>query len=218
MSAVNGPAPDLQVQEWVQGGAASIAGQKGQVILIEVFQVNCPGCFVGGLPEAVELFGKFKDRGLVVWGLATAFEDFTVNTLANLKKLLHHGEVVGETQAHLAAQNALADGRCPFKIPFPVAWDVIDATRGAVQEEDIMKLARRDFPNFADLPDDVRQLILRQARAFLQNKTFTPKTFDAYGLRGTPSAVLIDKKGILRHKFFGSGHDLESHIKTLLEE
>jgi hypothetical protein len=42
------------------------------------------------------------------------------------------------------------------------------------------------------------------AIAYLRQKQFSAKTFEEYGLQGTPSAILIDKKDILRQTVFGS--------------
>jgi hypothetical protein len=35
-----------------------------------------------------------------------------------------------------------------------------------------------------------------------------PKTMAAYGLRGTPSTVLIDRQGFIRHHGFGQEEDV----------
>lgn len=47
-----------------------------------------------------------------------------------------------------------------------------------------------------------------------------PQTMRAYGLRGTPSLVLIDRKGLTRRHGFGTDDDLEvgAAIATLLAE
>ena len=37
------------------------------------------------LPEAVNIYNKYKDDGVRVLGIGTAFEDFDKNTLDNLK-------------------------------------------------------------------------------------------------------------------------------------
>ena len=218
MSIVNRPAVELQVFEWVQGEGGLIKNQQGNVIMVVFFQINCPGCFTSSIPEIIKIHNKFKGSALVTWGVATAFEDFKINTLDNLNKLLQSGEAVGETLIQLTAKNILVNGCLPYRIPFPVAWDTIVTSNEEVKEEKIIKLARRDFPDFDHLPPDVQTSIIRQAKLFLQNKTFDSKTFDSYELHGTPSTVLIDKRSMTRYKFFGSGHDIESSIKTLLAE
>jgi hypothetical protein len=218
MSAINQPAPPLDVQEWVQGAPSNIEQERGRVILLEVFQVNCPGCFIGGLPEAIEMCRRFDGQGLVVWGLATAFEDFTLNNLENLHKLIEKQEVVGETRTHLEKHHLLADGCWQYSIPFPVAWDRIVKSDHRDMELKAEQMIAHDMPHFATLPADYQRRVRQQVKAYLAGKAYDAKTFDVYGLQGTPSAVLIDKKGLLRHKIFGYGHRLEDFISSLLNE
>ena len=70
-----------------------------KVNLVFVFQVNCPGCFIYGIPIVNNLYQLFQDKvGFI--GLATAFEDFEFNNEANLKLLLENGTLVGETKKY----------------------------------------------------------------------------------------------------------------------
>ena len=85
-------APSLKVSKWVQGMPTNIDKEKDNVVLVEVFQVNCPGCFLYGIPEAIEMYKKYHKDGLTVLGVATAFEDFDKNTLENLELLLRSEE------------------------------------------------------------------------------------------------------------------------------
>lgn len=168
------PAPDLNVSKWVQGPSQKISRLKGKVVLVEVFQVNCPGCFVYGIPEAIAMQER-NGKSLVVVGLATAFEDFDKNNLENLKLLLSKGEVIGETRRVLGNLGMLDGDKLPYKINFPVAMDSIRS--GTV-----------------------------------------PETFEEYGLKGTPSAILIDKKGILRFTSFGQNERLANMVQALINE
>jgi hypothetical protein len=68
-------APNLIVSEWVQGKPTNIDRETGNVVLVEVFQVNCPGCFIHGIPQVVEMHSKYYQHGLRVLGIATAFEE-----------------------------------------------------------------------------------------------------------------------------------------------
>jgi hypothetical protein len=63
-----------------------------------------------------------------------------------------------------------------------------------------------------------KESIYERAKQHLKLKQFSAKTFEEYGLRGTPSAILIDKKGILQQIFFGSINSLENTVKELLNE
>ncbi len=218
MPLIDNPAPLLDIKEWVQGNPGNIDNHKGKVILIEVFQVNCPGCFVGGLPEAIDIFLKNKDQPLEVWGLATAFEDYRLNSVDNLRKLLETGEVVGETHRHLSEMDMLSMDRLQYFIPFPVAWDHITPCTDDPSDEDIATVINRDFPQFDSMPEDNQNWIREQVKAYLDKKEFNAATFETYQLKGTPSAILIDKKGILRHTLFGSGQALESLVQSLLAE
>ena len=218
MSLLNNPAPPLEVDRWVQGDPPALDACRGRVVLIEVFQVNCPGCFVGGLPEAIDIFLKNRDQPLVVWGLATAFEDYRLNSLENLVKLLETGEVVGETHRHLAEMDMLSMDRLQYFIPFAVAWDRITRRDGEVTQEEANDLIHRDFPMFDDMPEPNRIWVREQVTTYLKQKEYSAATFDRYQLKGTPSSILIDKKGVLRETVFGSGQGLEGKVQQLLKE
>ena len=119
-------APNLKLSEWVQGLPTNVDQEKDHVLLVEVFQVNCPGCFLYGIPEAINIYNKFKDDGVRVFGVATAFEDFDKNTLDNLKMLVGTGEVIGDTKQKLGQNGKLDDSKLTYKIPFPIAMDSFD--------------------------------------------------------------------------------------------
>ena len=108
VATIGAKAPNLDVSTWVQGKPTNIEGEKGNVVLVEVFQVNCPGCFLYGIPEAIDIYRKYRDRGLTVLGLATAFEDFDKNNLENLQKLVTTGEVIGETYRAFSSSGQLS--------------------------------------------------------------------------------------------------------------
>ncbi len=218
MAQVNEKAPELTVDQWVQGNPTSIEQERGRVLLIEVFQVNCPGCFIAGIPEIIDLLQTYQDEPLTVWGLATAFEDFDKNNLENLKKLVHKGEVIGETLSSLSTANMLNGNKLLYPIPFPVAWDKLDKNSEEINEEDVQKIIRRDINNFDALPEKNQNMVRAQVAAYLRQKQYDAKTFEAYELRGTPSTLIIDKKGVLRHKLFGSGLGLAKMIQPLLAE
>lgn len=218
MSRVNEKAPELTVDSWVQGESSSIAQEKGKVVLIEVFQVNCPGCFMHGFPEVVEIYNKYQGQPLVVWGLATAFEDFDKNNLENLTTLLKTGEVIGETLEAMNRSALLNSNRLEYPISFPVALDKLIKNTVDISPESIQKIIHRDIGEFDSLPEKTREMITQQVKTYLQNKIYSAQTFEAYELRGTPSSILIDKNGILRHSLFGSGQGLEEKIKILLNE
>ncbi|MGJ0485898.1 MAG: TlpA family protein disulfide reductase [Methylomicrobium sp.] len=211
-------APLLSVSEWVQGAPANFDQLAGQVVLVEIFQVNCPGCFLYALPEAVELHRKYKDSGLTVLGVATAFEDFDKNTLENLRRLAERNEVIGETFKALSQHGQLDQGRLPYRIPFPLAMDRLIERQGKISDEDIFDFIHGRLPNFNQQPDGYRQQIVKQVRSYLESLRYRAETFERFQLKGTPSQILVDKQGVLRACEFGALPDLESRLLKLLQE
>jgi thiol-disulfide isomerase/thioredoxin len=216
---IGSKAPNLQVSNWVQGKPTNIDKEKGNVVLVEVFQVNCPGCFLYGIPEANDIHSKYKDKGLTVLAVATAFEDFDKNNLQNLEKLVTTGEVIGETYRALAQYGQLKDGnKLPYKIPFPVGMDVLKKESNHITDSKIMDVIEANVPDYRSYNEKDRQTIIERVRQYLMSKEYSAKTFEEYALRGTPSSILVDKKGILRSTFFGSNGILEGAIEELLKE
>ena len=125
-------------KEWIQ----TLDKQNDNVVVVEVFQVNCPGCFMYGIPESIEIHNKYKSEGVSVLGMATAFEDFDKNTIENLQLLLETSEVIGETKKMLQAD------KISYKIPYPVAMDSLIKQSGEVTKEKMDSLIKNQIPNF----------------------------------------------------------------------
>ena len=216
---VGSTAPELKVSEWVQGGPVQLKDLLGDVVVIEVFQVNCPGCFIYGLPEAIDVFHKYDDKGVKVLGLATAFEDYDKNNIENLKLLLTKYETVGDTYLTLKQQTNILNGNTlSYKIPFPVAMDLIVKESFPVQESRLMKFIQNNVPDYELYHPKDKEEIIKKANQYFESKEFSATTFEEYELKGTPSSILIDKKGILRNVTFGSNSSLITIVETLLRE
>jgi thiol-disulfide isomerase/thioredoxin len=133
-------APELDVTAWI-GTPSPLESLRGRVVLVEAFQMLCPGCVRYGLPQVQRVQRAFPEVAVV--GIHTVFE---------------HHEVTGP--------DALAVFLSEFGIDFPVGID---------RHEDGQAV---------------------------------PVTMRRYGLRGTPSTLLIDREGRLRFSHFGSIDDL----------
>lgn len=129
----------LDVSEWVNSAPISAESLRGRVVIVEAFQMLCPGCVSHGLPLAQRLHGMFDSSEVVVLGLHTVFE--------------HHA-VMG--------REALEVFLSEYRIEFPVAID------RPVQGQAI------------------------------------PATMQRYGLRGTPSMMIVDREGRVRQIAFGA--------------
>ncbi len=211
-------APNLKVSKWVQGLPTNFDKEKDHVVLVEVFQVNCPGCFLYGIPEAINIYNKYRSEGVVVLGIATAFEDFDKNTLENLELLLKTGQVIGDTKEALGQYGRLEDSKLPYKIPFPVAMDSLVKETEPISESRIKNFIFNQIPDFDSHPEDYRNQIIQRVKDYMKSKEYSAQTFEEFSLQGTPSTIVVDRKGILRDVSFGQTNGLEPLIKSLLNE
>jgi len=220
MSAVIGQkAPNFAVSDWVQGAPTNFDQEKDHIVLVEVFQVNCPGCFMHALPEAINIYNKYKDEGVRVIGIATAFEDYDKNTLDNLKMLVETGEVIGETKSALSMYGQLQTGnKLNYKIPFPLAMDKLTKIDGKVSDEKIMQFIYGQIPEFDSQSEEYRKQIIQRVRDYMKTKEYSAETFEKFALQGTPSMIIVDRKGILRDVSFGQSGNVDAVIQKLLSE
>ncbi|MEO8858220.1 MAG: redoxin domain-containing protein [Burkholderiaceae bacterium] len=138
------PAPELKVSEWLNTDRIlTLAGLRGQVVVIEAFQMLCPGCVHHGIPQAQRIAEQFRREDVAVLGLHTVFEHHDVMTPAALQVFIHEN-----------------------RLSFPVAVDMPDGHKGM------------------------------------------PLTMQAYSMEGTPTLILIDRRGRLRQQVFGSSSDM----------
>ena len=180
--------------------------------------MNCPGCFLYGIPESIEIYNKYRKDGVIVLGLATAFEDYDKNTLENLELLLTTDQVIGETYNALSQYGILQDNKLQYKIPFPVAMDSLKREDGTWTDDRVMDFMEVNIPEFRTYIESRITETIERVKAYLKTKQFSAETFEEYALRGTPSSILIDKKGVLRQVSFGQNAYLDTMIKELLEE
>ena len=211
-------APNLKVSKWVQGMDTNLDKQNDSIVVVEVFQVNCPGCFMYGIPESIEIYNKYRSEGVSVLGMATAFEDFDKNTIENLQLLLETGEAVGETKKMLSQYGESQGGKISYKIPYPVAMDSLVKQSGEATKEKMDSLIKNQIPNFDEQPENYKNQIYDRVKDYFMSKEFSAETFEMYSLQGTPSSILVDRKGILRDISFGQNGLLESKIQKLLSE
>jgi len=142
MENTNRIAPELEVESWLntKGESITLEGLRGKVVVVEAFQMLCPGCVTHGLPMLSRIADTFAPYEVVTLGLHTVFE--------------HHGVQGSRAFIH------------EYRINYPVGIDAADPA-GTI-----------------------------------------PRTMNAYGLRGTPSLVVIDQAGIQRAQSFGAVSDL----------
>lgn len=82
-------APELQVQQWFNTKHdLSLESLRGKVIVIEAFQMLCPGCVLHGLPLAQKVRATFPQDKVAVLGLHTVFEHHDAMTPVSLRAFL----------------------------------------------------------------------------------------------------------------------------------
>lgn len=133
----------LDVTEWINSEPIDVADLRGRVVLVEAFQMLCPGCVQYGLPQAQRVHRAFGPDRVRVIGLHTVFEHHAVMRPAALRAFV-----------------------AEYRLPFPVA---------------------------VDRPVEGRAM---------------PSTMQRYGLEGTPSTIVADRGGRIRHVSLGAIDDL----------
>lgn len=102
------PAPAWAVHQWFNTDhPLSIEALRGKVIVVEAFQMLCPGCVSHGLPQALRVHQTFSSSEVAVIGLHTVFEHHDAMTPTALQAFLHE-----------------------YRIPFPVGVDMPDGHGG----------------------------------------------------------------------------------------
>lgn len=82
-------APPLAVSQWFNTTTPiSLDDLAGQVVVIEAFQMLCPGCVSHGLPQAQRIARSFAGEVTVV-GLHTVFEHHDAMRPVSLEAFLH---------------------------------------------------------------------------------------------------------------------------------
>lgn len=72
-------APEWKVSRWFGVAAGpTLAELRGRVIVMEAFQMLCPGCVSHGLPQAARIHATFSAAGVTVVGLHSVFEHHAV--------------------------------------------------------------------------------------------------------------------------------------------
>ena len=83
-------APELQIQSWFNTPSPiALAELRGKVVVIEAFQMLCPGCVSHGLPQALAIAETFSQDQVKVLGLHSVFEHHQAMQPHALKAFLH---------------------------------------------------------------------------------------------------------------------------------
>ncbi|WP_394749261.1 hypothetical protein [Spongiimicrobium salis] len=184
--------------------------KRSSVNFLFVFQVNCPGCFLYGIPLVNALYEEFGNE-VSFLGLSTAFEDYNYNTSDNTKALISNGELIGETKKALK-QHGLDS--YPNPLVFPIAMDKKsdDSFNFKEAAEQICQSSSR-----YQMSSEEEQIpFLNQVIHYLKNQPQLSLTFTLNQLRGTPTFIIFNENyDMLYHQF---GHVEYQTLQLQLKE
>ena len=87
------PAPEWRIGEWINGNPGSLADHRGKVVLIDFFQLWCPGCKRFSVPLFNRWHEQYGERDdLLVVSIHTVFEG---HDYQNPEKLREFVEIWG---------------------------------------------------------------------------------------------------------------------------
>jgi hypothetical protein len=167
----------------------------GDLNLLFIFQVNCPGCFLYGFPQMERLHQQYKSQGLTVLGLSTAFEDFEFNTATNIELLLSEQKTIGATK------KAIGD-LYPQEISFPIASDRLTTGTEINTPENIEFLCQH-IADYEQMSIDRQTNLKQKIAGDLIHISRTSTTFALNLLPGTPSFILCDRDLQILDRWFG---------------
>lgn len=86
------PAPEWSISKWIRGPETSMKALRGQVVVIDFFQLWCPGCKRFSIPLMAfwekEFAKEIADGKLKLVSIHTVFEGHTYQTNARLEKFV----------------------------------------------------------------------------------------------------------------------------------
>jgi hypothetical protein len=184
---------NLNIESYLQGNF-----ELKDLNLAFIFQVNCPGCFIYGIPLVNELYSKNSiNAGFI--GISTAFEDFDYNTELHTKNLLCDGTLIGETKK--SYQENFGIERYNHKINFPVAYDKLKEPNQFLTENNLTLICNSN-PNYSIWPDWEKQVMRQKIKSYYYQFPKIAETFTLNQLQGTPSFVFFNEKYDLVKTFF----------------
>lgn len=114
----------------------------GRVLVVEVFQMLCPGCVLHGLPQAQRIAAAFDTAQVAVIGLHSVFEHHGANSAGTLAAFLHEWRI-----RFPVAIDAAGDGPLPRTM---AAWN-LQGTPTLVLFDRAGRMRAQHFGQTADL-------------------------------------------------------------------
>lgn len=197
----------LHTSKYLQGSFVPRA-----VNLAFVFQVNCPGCFIYGMPIVHTLFEQHQNE-IGFLSIATAFEDFELNTEENTIIFLNSMKLIGETEKYFSANPQLKEHLTPLKMA--VAFDKLSPAIHFLNDEKLNIICQK-IEDFKSWDVTTKQLVRNKIRSYYSQFVLLPETFTLNQMRGTPSFIIFDENFTILNSFFGH-QKMETLHQKLIE-
>jgi hypothetical protein len=90
----------VQVTEWVQAGPITPGDLKNKIVVVEVFQVNCPGALSTDYPKPFEIHNRYTHKALQYWVWLPHLKIMTKHNTENLKLLFQKEKLLEKPSTH----------------------------------------------------------------------------------------------------------------------
>ena len=109
--------PKLQVSQWLNAEKdLSLSDLRGKVVVIEAFQMLCPGCVAHGLPQAQAVHQAFPRDKVAVIGLHSVFEHHAAMTPVSLEAFLYEYRIAFPVGVDMAGNGALPQTMAAYEM------------------------------------------------------------------------------------------------------
>ncbi len=143
-------APEWVVSEWINSDGLTLAGLRGKVVIIDFFQLWCPGCnkFSGPLMEKWnQQYSNRKDIQLV--GIHTVFEGHSQQTPKRLRQYVKEKDIAYP----VGVDDHVSDRRLPETM-------IRYHTRGTPEMAIIDKSGKVRFQHFGSFDSGVAEKLI----------------------------------------------------------
>jgi peroxiredoxin len=122
------PAPPLLAAPWFNTSEGiTLEALRGRVVVVEAFQMLCPGCVSHGIPQAQRIQAAFGSADVMVLGLHTVFEHHAAMTPVSLEAFLHEYRVTFPVGVDLAHESGMPQTMRAYQMQGTPTLILIDA-------------------------------------------------------------------------------------------
>ncbi len=120
-------APELIASQWFNTPHnLRLADMFGKVVVIEAFQMLCPGCILHGIPLAQSVQKMFSPDQVTVIGLHSVFEHHQAMTPVSLKAFLHEFRVTFPVAVDAPGENGMPKTMAAYQMRGTPSLVIID--------------------------------------------------------------------------------------------